>query len=68
MKGESRRMTPTAPNTVTNKVPELVAPAGNDEKLSTVLHYGADAVYLGLADFSLRAKAKTLSRKNSATL
>jgi len=51
-------MTPTAPNTVTNKVPELVAPAGNDEKLSTVLHYGADAVYLGLADFSLRAKAK----------
>jgi putative protease len=37
--------------------PELLAPAGNNEKLVTALHYGADAVYLGLSDFSLRAKA-----------
>lgn len=43
------------------KAPELVAPAGNAEKLETVLHYGADAVYLGLADFSLRAKAKNFA-------
>jgi putative protease len=37
--------------------PELLAPAGNFEKLKTALHYGADAVYMGLSDFSLRAKA-----------
>jgi putative protease len=38
-------------------VPELVAPAGNFEKLTTALHYGADAVYMGISDFSLRARA-----------
>ena len=37
--------------------PELLAPAGNPEKLATALHFGADAVYLGLKDFSLRAHA-----------
>ncbi|MCG6552472.1 MAG: U32 family peptidase [Candidatus Magnetominusculus sp. LBB02] len=31
--------------------------AGSTEKLRAALHYGADAVYLGLTDFSLRAKA-----------
>ena len=39
------------------KLPELLAPAGNLEKLKTALHYGADAVYMGLSQFSLRAKA-----------
>jgi putative protease len=39
------------------KTPELLAPAGNYEKLKTALHYGADAVYMGLSGFSLRAKA-----------
>lgn len=38
-------------------IPELLAPAGNFEKLVTAIHYGADAVYLGGQDFSLRAKA-----------
>ena len=38
-------------------VPELLAPAGNFEKLVTAIHYGANAVYLGGKDFSLRAKA-----------
>jgi putative protease len=33
---------------------ELLAPAGNFEKLKVALHYGADAVYLGGKDFSLR--------------
>jgi U32 family peptidase len=33
---------------------ELLAPAGNFEKLEIVLHYGADAVYLAGKDFSLR--------------
>ena len=39
------------------RLPELLAPAGNFEKLNTALHYGADAVYMGLSEFSLRARA-----------
>jgi putative protease len=39
------------------KRPELLAPAGDREKLRTALHYGADAVYLGDSRFSLRGKA-----------
>lgn len=34
---------------------ELLAPAGNYEKLKTALYFGADAVYLGGKDFSLRS-------------
>ncbi len=34
--------------------PELLAPAGNFEKLEIAVHYGADAVYLAGNDFSLR--------------
>ncbi len=37
--------------------PELLAPAGDFEKLITAIHYGADAVYLGSSRFSLRHKA-----------
>ena len=36
---------------------ELLAPAGNFEKLKTALYFGADAVYLGGKNFSLRAFA-----------
>lgn len=36
-----------------NKV-ELLAPAGNMERLKTAIHFGADAVYLGTTAFSLR--------------
>ena len=39
------------------KKPELLAPAGDFEKLRTAIHYGADAVYLGDSRFSLRCKA-----------
>ena len=45
-------------------IPELVAPAGNPEKLTTALHYGADAVFLGLSEFSLRAKADNFSEND----
>ncbi len=38
------------------KKPELLLPAGNLKKLKTAFEYGADAVYLGLPQFSLRAK------------
>lgn len=37
---------------------ELLMPAGNMEKLEYAVRYGADAVYLGVVDFSLRAMRK----------
>ena len=37
---------------------ELLMPAGNIEKLEYAIRYGADAVYLGVVDFSLRAMRK----------
>ncbi len=36
---------------------ELLAPAGNLNKLKTAFHFGADACYLGLKQFGLRAFA-----------
>lgn len=42
-------------------MPELLVPAGNYEKLITAVHYGADAVYLGGKQYSLRAKAGNFS-------
>ncbi len=39
------------------KTPELLAPAGNIDKLRVALDYGADAVYLGGEMFGLRAQA-----------
>lgn len=38
-----------------NKRAELLAPAGNFLKLKTAIYFGADAVYLGGKNFSLRA-------------
>ena len=37
---------------------ELLMPAGNIEKLEYAVRYGANAVYLGVVDFSLRAMRK----------
>ena len=37
---------------------ELLLPAGNIEKLDYAINYGADAVYLGMVDFSLRTMRK----------
>lgn len=37
---------------------ELLMPAGNLEKLEYAVRYGANAVYLGVVDFSLRAMRK----------
>lgn len=44
-------------------MPELLAPAGNFEKLVTAIHYGANAVYMGGKEFSLRAKAGNFSHQ-----
>lgn len=43
------------------KIPELLAPAGNFEKLTMAVHYGADAVYLGGEGYSLRNLADNFS-------
>ena len=42
---------------------ELLAPAGNFEKLKTAIYYGADAVYLGGKSFSLRAQADNFTEE-----
>ncbi|WP_256865119.1 hypothetical protein [Caldicellulosiruptor bescii] len=39
------------------KKPELVAPAGDLEKLKTAILYGADSVYIGGREFGLRKYA-----------
>jgi putative protease len=39
------------------KKPELLLPAGNLERLKTAILYGADAVYCGTPDMSLRVKS-----------
>ncbi|MFB1049376.1 U32 family peptidase [Paraliobacillus sp. JSM ZJ581] len=45
----------------TKTKPELLAPAGNLEKLKFAIHYGADAVYIGGKQFGLRSKAGNFS-------
>ena len=51
-------MNPASPSGRSDRrLPELLAPAGSHEKLVTAVRYGADAVYLGGRDFSLRARA-----------
>ncbi|MED4530807.1 U32 family peptidase [Metabacillus fastidiosus] len=42
---------------VITKKPELLAPAGNLEKLKIAVHYGADAVFIGGQEFGLRSNA-----------
>ncbi len=43
------------------KKPELLAPAGNLEKLKKAFLYGADAVYIGGEEFSLRVAAENFT-------
>lgn len=43
------------------KKPELLAPAGNLEKLKVAILYGADAVFIGGKEFSLRSSASNFS-------
>ena len=45
---------------------ELLAPAGNFSKLKTALYYGADAVYLGGKNFSLRAFSDNFTEEEFA--
>ena len=48
------------------KKPELLAPAGNMEKLEMALRYGADAVYLGGEAYGLRAQGGNFTREELA--
>lgn len=48
------------------KKPELLAPAGNMEKLKMAILYGADAVYLGGENFGLRAQGGNFSKQELA--
>jgi len=51
---------------MTIKKPELLAPAGNLEKLKTAFLYGADAVYIGGEFFSLRVAADNFTFEEMA--
>ena len=46
--------------------PELLVPAGTPEKVTWAVKYGADAVYIGGDDFSLRANAINFDLKTIA--
>lgn len=48
-------------------MPELVLPAGDLEKLKVAFLFGADAVYLGGKDFSLRASAGNFTMEEMRT-
>ena len=37
------------------QIPELLAPAGDAERLRYAINYGADAVYCGLPEFGMRS-------------
>lgn len=45
---------------------ELLAPAGNTLKMKTAYAHGADAVYLGIPDFSLRVRINDFGLKEVA--
>ena len=48
------------------KIPELLVPAGSFEKMITAIHYGADAVYCGGKNYSLRAHAGNFTERQMA--
>lgn len=45
------------------KAPEVLAPAGNLEKMKTAFAFGADAVYFGIPNFSLRVRINQFDEK-----
>lgn len=51
----------TTEKRVITKKPELLAPAGDLEKLKIAVHYGADAVFIGGREFGLRSNAGNFS-------
>ncbi|MFA9557146.1 U32 family peptidase [Evansella sp. AB-rgal1] len=51
---------------IITKKPELLAPAGNLEKLKIAVYYGADAVFIGGQEFGLRSNADNFSIEEMA--
>ncbi|PIP27918.1 MAG: hypothetical protein COX29_03905 [Candidatus Moranbacteria bacterium CG23_combo_of_CG06-09_8_20_14_all_35_22] len=51
-------------NLINNKKIELLAPAGSLEKMKYAFAYGADAVYFGVPDFSLRVRINKFSEQD----
>ena len=51
---------------IISKKVELLAPAGNMEKLKTAFHFGADAVYLAGKQYGLRAFADNFTNEEIA--
>ena len=49
------------------KKPELLAPAGDMERLMAAVKYGADAVYLGGTTFGMRAAPQNFSDEELKT-
>ena len=47
---------------------ELVSPAGNLEKLEYAYLFGADAAYIGIKNFSLRAQAENFKKEEYNTI
>ncbi|ADH99937.1 peptidase U32 family protein [Salisediminibacterium selenitireducens] len=56
----TKEVRPSGKRVITKK-PELLAPAGNLEKLKVAVRYGADAVFIGGQDFGLRSNADNFS-------
>ena len=51
---------------MTRKKPEVLAPAGDRERLEAALRFGADAVYLGGKVFQMRANTKSFTQEELA--
>ena len=49
-----------------DKKPEVLAPAGDRERLEAALHFGADAVYLGGKLFNMRAGTRSFTQEELA--
>jgi putative protease len=65
-KANHKKQLNTLHNMITKKSQkniELLAPAGNLEKLKYALAYGADAVYAGAPDFSLRVRINNFTQE-----
>ena len=58
---DDSRRSPSKGKRVRLDKPELLAPAGNLEKLKFAIHYGADAVYIGGQKYGLRSNADNFS-------
>ena len=55
-------------NSRSQKIPELLSPAGSIECFHAAIEAGADAVYLGLEDFNARLRARNFTVKTVSYL